>query len=50
VWITGEVGLEDDELTGISTGTFTASIFSIVLVLFILLIAYRSILLTVARC
>ncbi|MGZ8182732.1 MAG: MMPL family transporter [Methylobacter sp.] len=48
VWITGEVGLEDDELSGMSTGTFTASIFSIVLVLFILLVAYRSILLTVA--
>ncbi len=48
VWVTGEVGLEDDELSGMSTGTFTASIFSLVLVLFILLIAYRSILLTVA--
>lgn len=48
VWVTGEVGLEDDELAGISTGTFTASVFSVVLVLFILLFAYRSILLTVA--
>jgi hopanoid biosynthesis associated RND transporter like protein HpnN len=48
VWVTGEVGLEDDELAGMSTGTFTASIFSIVLVLFILLVAYRSVLLTVA--
>ena len=48
VWVTGEVGLEDDELSGMSTGTFTASIFSLVLVLFILLIAYRSLLLTVA--
>jgi Predicted exporters of the RND superfamily len=48
VWITGEVGLEDDELVGMSNGTFNASIFSIVLVLFILLIAYRSILLTLA--
>jgi hopanoid biosynthesis associated RND transporter like protein HpnN len=48
VWVTGEVGLEDDELSGMSTGTFTASIFSIVLVLFILLIAYRSVLLTAA--
>jgi len=48
VLITGEVGLEDDELSGMSAGTFTASIFSIVLVLFILLIAYRSILLTIA--
>ncbi len=48
VWVTGEVGLEDDELSGMSTGTFTASIFSIVLVLFILLVAYRSVLLTIA--
>jgi hopanoid biosynthesis associated RND transporter like protein HpnN len=48
VWVTGEVGLEDDELSGMSTGTFTASIFSIVLVLFILLVAYRSVSLTVA--
>ena len=48
VWITGEVGLEDDELVGMSSGTFNASIFSVVLVLLILLVAYRSILLTVA--
>ncbi|NOT83451.1 MAG: MMPL family transporter, partial [Methylococcaceae bacterium] len=48
VWITGEVGLEDDELSGMSAGTFTASIFSIVLVFFILLIAYRSLLFTLA--
>jgi hopanoid biosynthesis associated RND transporter like protein HpnN len=48
VWVTGEVGLEDDELAGISTGTFTASVFSVVLVLCILLVAYRSVLLTVA--
>ncbi|HEY5140441.1 MAG TPA: MMPL family transporter, partial [Methylococcales bacterium] len=48
VWITGEVGLEDDELMGMSTGTFNASIFSVVLVFVILLIAYRSIMLTVA--
>lgn len=48
VWVTGEAGLEDDELAGMSTGTFTASVFSIVLVLFILLVAYRSVLLTVA--
>ena len=27
VWVTGEVGLEDDELAGISAGTFTASCF-----------------------
>jgi hopanoid biosynthesis associated RND transporter like protein HpnN len=48
VWITGEVGLEDDELVGMSSGTFNACIFSVVLVLFILLIAYRSILFTLA--
>ncbi|PPD33032.1 MAG: hopanoid biosynthesis-associated RND transporter HpnN [Methylomonas sp.] len=42
VWITGEVGLEHDEMAGMSEGTFTASIFSIVLVCGILLIAYRS--------
>ncbi|MDD1631112.1 MAG: MMPL family transporter, partial [Methylococcaceae bacterium] len=49
VWITGEVGLEDDELEGMSSGTFNASIFSIVLVLVILLIAYHaSILMTAA--
>ena len=48
VTITGEAGLEDDELAGMSSGTFTASIFSAVLVLFILLLAYRSILLTLA--
>ncbi|MDD1613602.1 MAG: hopanoid biosynthesis-associated RND transporter HpnN, partial [Methylococcaceae bacterium] len=38
VWITGEVGLEDDELVGMSSGTFNACIFSVVLVLFILLV------------
>jgi hopanoid biosynthesis associated RND transporter like protein HpnN len=48
VWITGEVGLEDDELVGMSSGTFNASIFSVVLVLFILLVAYRSIFLSAA--
>lgn len=48
VWITGEVGLEDDEIVGMSNGTFNASLFSIVLVLFILLMAYRSVLLTLA--
>lgn len=48
VWVTGEVGLEDDELLGMSTGTFTASIFSVVLVLFILLVAYRSVMLSAA--
>lgn len=48
VWITGEVGLEDDELLGMSTGTFTACIFSVVLVLVILVVAYRSISLTLA--
>lgn len=48
VWVTGEVGLEDDELLGMSNGTFTASIFSVVLVLIILLVAYRSVMLSVA--
>ena len=48
VWITGEVGLEDDELVGMSNGTFNACIFSVVLVLVILLVAYRSILFTLA--
>ena len=49
VWITGEVGLEDDELEGMSSGTFNASIFSVVLVFVILLVAYHgSILMTVA--
>ncbi|MGZ8184923.1 MAG: MMPL family transporter [Methylobacter sp.] len=43
VWVTGEIGLEDDELAGMSEGTFTASIFSVVLVCFILLVAYRSV-------
>lgn len=43
VWVTGEIGLEDDELAGMSKGTFTASIFSVVLVCLILLVAYRSI-------
>lgn len=48
VWVTGEVGLEDDELVGMSSGTFNACIFSVVLVLGILLVAYRSVLLTAA--
>ena len=48
VWVTGEVGLEDDELLGMSSGTFNASIFSIVLVLVILLVAYRSVMLSAA--
>jgi len=48
VWVTGEAGLEDDELLGMSTGTFNASIFSIVFVLIILLVAYRSVLLSAA--
>ncbi|MEY3288039.1 MAG: hypothetical protein RLZZ419_281 [Pseudomonadota bacterium] len=48
VSITGEVGLEDDEIVGMSNGTFNACIFSVVLVLFILLVAYRSILFTIA--
>jgi hypothetical protein len=48
VWITGEVGLEHDEMAGMSQGTFTASVFSVVLVLGILLVAYRSWMLTFA--
>ncbi len=48
VWITGEVGLEHDEMAGMSQGTFTASVFSIVLVLVILLMAYHSWLLMLA--
>jgi hopanoid biosynthesis associated RND transporter like protein HpnN len=48
VSITGEVGLEDDELSGMSTGTFNASLFSLVVVLGILLLAYRSVWLTLA--
>ena len=48
VWITGEVGLEHDEMAGMSQGTFTASIFSILLVLLILVLAYRSWMLTLA--
>ncbi|MDD1612957.1 MAG: MMPL family transporter [Methylococcaceae bacterium] len=48
VWVTGEAGLEDDELLGMSTGTFNASIFSIVLVFAILLTAYRSLALTLS--
>jgi uncharacterized protein len=48
VWLTGEVGLEDDELLGMSTGTFNASIFSVVLVAVILLVAYRSVWLAIA--
>ncbi|WP_374088397.1 MMPL family transporter [Methylomicrobium lacus] len=46
VWVTGEVGLEDDELLGMSSGTFNASIFSVVLVFVILLKAYHSLALT----
>ncbi|MDD5123917.1 MMPL family transporter [Methylovulum sp.] len=48
VWLSGEVGLEDDELAGMSTGTFNASLFSVVVVLGILLVAYRSVFLTIA--
>lgn len=48
IWVTGEVGLEDDELLGMSSGTFNASIFSAVIVCVILLIAYRSVLFTLA--
>lgn len=48
VRITGEVGLEHDEMAGMSQGTFAASVFSLVMVLGILLLAYRSWLLTLA--
>ena len=48
IWLTGEVGLEDDELLGMSSGTFNASIFSIFLVFAILLKAYHSLSLTLA--
>lgn len=48
VRITGELGLEHDEIAGMSDGTFTASLFSIALVCVILLIAYRSWLLMLA--
>jgi len=48
VLITGEAGLEDDELAGMSTGTFTASIFSVLVVLGILFVAYRSVFLTLS--
>lgn len=46
VWVSGEIGLEDDELAGVSTGTFTASVFSVALVVVILAMAYRSLWLT----
>lgn len=42
VRITGELGLEHDEMAGMSQGTFSASIFSVILVCGILLLAYRS--------
>jgi hypothetical protein len=48
VWITGEIGLEHDEMEGISQGTFTASLFSLGLVCLILLIAFRSVVLMLA--
>lgn len=48
VLITGETGLEDDEIAGMGSGTFTASIFSVVVVLGILLVAYRSVSLTLS--
>lgn len=48
VSITGEIGLEHDEMAGMSAGTFTASIFSLALVCGILLLAYRSWLLMLA--
>ncbi|MGR8935447.1 MAG: MMPL family transporter [Gammaproteobacteria bacterium] len=48
VWITGEVGLEHDEMAGISQGTFTASLFSLGVVCIILFIAFRSVILVLA--
>ncbi len=42
ILITGEVGLEDDEIAGMGTGTFVASLFSLVVVVGILSLAYRS--------
>lgn len=48
VWVTGEIGLEHDEMQGISQGTFTASLFSLALVCLILLIAFRSVTLMLA--
>jgi uncharacterized protein len=48
VWITGEIGLEHDEMMGVSEGTFTASLFSVALVCLILLIAFRSVSLMLA--
>ncbi|MEY4767474.1 MAG: hypothetical protein RL637_113 [Pseudomonadota bacterium] len=48
VWITGEIGLEHDELEGVSQGSFNASLFSLVLVIAILWIAFRSWSLTIA--
>jgi len=48
VLITGETGLEDDEIAGMGAGTFAASIFSVVVVLGILLLAYHSVFLTLS--
>ncbi len=48
VWITGEIGLEHDEMEGVSQGTFTASLLSLGLVCIILLIAFRSMILMLA--
>jgi hopanoid biosynthesis associated RND transporter like protein HpnN len=48
VWVTGEIGLEHDEMEGVSQGTFTASLFSLALVCLILLIAFRSVTLMLA--
>jgi len=48
VSITGEIALEHDEITGMGTGTFIASIFSVVVVFAILSFAYRSIFLSLS--
>ena len=48
VWTTGEIGLEHDELEGISQGTFNACLFSLVPICLILLIAFRSVTLMLA--
>jgi uncharacterized protein len=48
IWVTGEIGLEHDEMQGVSQGTFTASLFSLALVCLILLIAFRSVTLMLA--
>jgi hopanoid biosynthesis associated RND transporter like protein HpnN len=48
VWVTGEIGLEHDEMAGISQGTFNACLFSLIPICLILLIAFRSVTLMLA--